>query len=111
MKISIIAFLLLITEACLAGSATGKIVGYIPYSSGNEEIMFIKVENITGAASCNTTSRFTMRSNNPRYKATQAAALAAFMAGTTVKAKGLDSCNNWGNSEDLNYVCLGSIPC
>lgn len=101
----------LFSIASFGGTATGKVVGFIPYSSGSEEMFFIKVENISAPVSCNTTSRFTMKSSNPRFKSTQATVLAALMAGTQVTANGLGSCNSWSNSEDLDYICLGAIPC
>ncbi|HEC19154.1 MAG TPA: hypothetical protein ENI97_07385 [Gammaproteobacteria bacterium] len=93
------------------GYGTGKITGYLPYSYGQEEMFFIKMENFTGTPACNVTYRLTMKSSNPRFKATQAAVLSAFIAGIPVRATGLGTCNNFSNSEDLKYVCLGDIPC
>lgn len=108
---------LLIFGICLfssivsAGNATSKITAYIPYSSGNEEMFFIYMSNFTDKVTCNTTSRFTMKSSNPKFKATQAAVLAAYFAKTDVHAKGLGTCSNFSNSEDLNYLCLGISNC
>lgn len=103
--------LITISSTAIAGNATGKIIGFIPYAQGTEEIFFINVENLTGTPSCNNSLRFTMKGSDPKFKATQAAVLAAFMAGTQVIAKGAGTCNNFGNSEDLNYICLGYTPC
>lgn len=109
----IIIILLLFSASAFAqsGLATGKVIGYIPYSQGVEEMFFINIENLSNTPSCNTTLRLTMKSNNPRYKATQAAVLAALMSGMKVKAKGNGTCNNIGNSEDLRLICLGDTPC
>ena len=111
MKVAISLLLIISSSLSFAGSATGKITGYIPYSSGQEELLFIKVENIVSSPTCNTTSRFTMRGDNIKYKSTNAAVLAALMAGTPVIAKGKGVCSNFSNSEDLEYICLGSTPC
>ena len=93
------------------GYGTGKITGYLPYSYGAEEMFFIKMEIFSGTPACNVTGRLTMKSSNARFKATQAAVLAAFLAGIPVRATGLGTCENFVNSEDLKYVCLGDIPC
>lgn len=112
MKVSLAILLVLISTNSLAGTATGKVTGYIPYSTGSSEIIFVQVENHVNSPTCNSTSRFTMLSTNPKFKSTNAALLAAFMSGTQIKAMGLDTCKNYSNSEDLNYVCLGgTIPC
>lgn len=94
-----------------SASETGKIIGYIPYTLGSEEMFFIKLDKNDNAEQCNTYGRFTMTSSNPRFKSTQAAVLAAFMAKTEVTVRGLGSCNNSQGSEDMNYICLGVIPC
>lgn len=93
------------------GIGTGKVTGYIPYNSGTEEMFFIKIENISGTPNCNTTSRFTMKSSDPKFKGTRAAVLAALMSGMKVRATGHGTCNNLSNSEDLRYICLGDTPC
>jgi hypothetical protein len=52
-----------------------------------------------------------MREDNPKYQGTKAAALAAFMAGTSVKILGENNCRAWGNAETIKALCLGNIPC
>ncbi len=94
-----------------AGEGNGKITGFIPYAKGNMEIILIKVENHTQTPTCNTTLRFSMREDNPKYQGTKAAALAAFMAGTPVKMLGENNCQAWGNAETIKALCLGNIPC
>jgi hypothetical protein len=111
MKPAIFLFTMLISTVAFAGIGTGKITGIIPYSSGGNEMFFIKVENLSDTPTCNVTTRFTMKSDNPAYKGTYAAVLAALMSGMTVKATGHNTCNNFSNSEDLRYICLGNTPC
>jgi hypothetical protein len=50
-------------------------------------------------------------SSDPKYKDTIAAVMEAHATGTPVTALGLGSCNVVSNSEDLNYLCVGVIPC
>lgn len=109
-RLTFLIFLLLPSLA-VAGTGSGKIVGYIPYSTATKEMFFIKVETLGNTPACNTTARFAMRDDNLRYKMTQAAALAAFMSGTKVTVRGLGTCNAAGNSEDISYMCLGTTPC
>lgn len=107
------AFILLImtfTLPVFAASQVGEITGYIPYSSGSKTIMIFKLKNnvVNG---CNTTGRFAIASTSPRFKATEAAVLAAFHSKTPVRVAYLNSCNAWGNSADVNYICVGDINC
>lgn len=107
------ALLMVFSSSVLAGSGSGKIIGIIPYSSGSEEYLFIKVENTSpDSPSCNQTQRFVMSSvNNPKFKATQSVALAAMMAGTRVVVKGNGTCDAYDNSETFIYMCVGEIAC
>lgn len=110
-KVFVFHFVISMSAVTNAGTGTGKITGYIPYNSGELELLFFRVESHVGSPDCNTTKRFTMRSDSPRFKNTQAVVLAAMLSGTQVTARGLNKCDNISNSEDLNYLCLGSIPC
>ena len=111
MKYTLLLFSLLISSVAFGGVGTGKVTGIIPYSSGTDEMFFIKLENISSTPACNGTSRFTMKSTHPAYKGTYSAVLAALMSGMTVRATGKGTCNNFSNSEDLMYICLGVTPC
>lgn len=110
MKFISFVFIALLPVLSVAGDASGKITGYIPYSTGGEDIFFIRVQNTNGAA-CNTTSRYTMNSSNQKFEGTRAAVMAAYLAGVSVRVKGLGTCNNFSNSEDMRYICLGDTPC
>lgn len=108
----IIALLLATASSfTFAGAGTGKILGYLPFSAGSTEIFFVNSENNLNQISCNTTNRYAMSASDPKYKSTQAALMAAFMAGSQVVVKGKGSCNVWANAEDIDYICLGTIPC
>jgi len=111
MKLVIGTIILIISGQAIAGTAKGKVTGYIPYSTGSQEIIFVQVQNHLDSPDCNVTTRFTMTSNNPKFKSTNSALLAAYISGTQITAKGLGTCNNFGNSEDLKYICMGDIPC
>lgn len=99
--------------ASYAGTGTGKITGIIPYASGGDEILLIKIENTSSdTPSCNTTIRFAMKNTgNLNFKSTQVAALAAMMAGSNVIIRGGNTCDAWGNAETLLYLCVGNISC
>ncbi|MGF1708952.1 hypothetical protein [Enterovibrio baiacu] len=89
---------------------TGEITGYIPYSEGLKEIIIFKLnENPIGG--CNTTGRFAMDSNSPRYKASVTAIISAFHSKTPVRVNYLSTCNSWVNSADASFICIGSINC
>jgi len=113
MKYLALTSILLISFAAFSdpGVGTGKVTGIIPYKNGSDEMFFIKTENISNSPSCNVTSRFTMTSADPAFKGTYSAVLAALMSGMEVKATGHGTCNNYSNSEDLWYICLGDTPC
>jgi hypothetical protein len=103
----------LIAASAFGSTGTGKITGLIPYFEGNEEFLFIRVENISSnTPACNSSGRYVIKStNNPHFKYTQSAVLAAFMAGTPVIVNGKNTCDTYGNSETLWYMCLGTIQC
>jgi hypothetical protein len=93
-----------------AGSGSGKITGLFTATIGNDSLLFIKTESLSGTPSCNYTTRFVMKSADPSFKSMVAVAITAYASGETVTAVGLGTCNSWDNSEDLQYIVLGSIP-
>ena len=112
MRIIIFSLILMFSSATYAGgTATGRILGVIPYSTSTEEVLIIKVENLSGTPACNTTSQFAITESHPRYKNTHAAALAAYMGGITITVKGHGVCTSRPNAEDMDYMCLGNTSC
>jgi len=107
-----IIFLILVSTFTYAGTGIGKITGVIPYvKSSGERIFFIKVDSTLDAPSCNETNRFALSDTKPHFDITVSAILAAYHSKSDVKVRGHGSCNYWSNSEDINYICFGDIPC
>jgi hypothetical protein len=96
-----------------AGTGTGTISGFIPGDpNGTAIFVFSTTTTVPGTSpSCNSTQRFAISSTNPTYEITVAAVLEAHATATPVNAVGLGTCTVLGNAEDLNYLCVGSIPC
>lgn len=113
MKLKLVLLLsaLSISQPGLCGEGTGKITGFVPYFSGADETIIIMTQSITGTPACNNTARFAIKSSDPKFKGTRAAPMAAYLAGSPVIVRGSNTCNTHGNSEDLLYMCVGSIPC
>lgn len=88
----------------------GRVEGYIPYSTGSTEVFFVSVSNAP-AVGCNVTARFTIMSNNPKYKTTVAGLIAAYHAKTPVLIYAQDTCSNFSNAADISHVCFGNIAC
>jgi hypothetical protein len=101
---------------CVAGasgqtlSQTGKITGYIPYESGGKQIFLFQVQGVA-AAGCNSTGRFALDSNALKFKATQAAVMAAFHSQSDVTVLYTQTCAAWSNSYDMSAVCVGTLAC
>jgi len=108
-KIIFLAFLF-VSSNSFAAIITGPITGFLPISSGDTEVLLVKIGGGT-TAGCNTSARFAIDSNSKRYDATFASVLAAFHAGDSIKVNYLSSCNAWHNSADINYICVGIINC
>lgn len=113
MKKLCISLLSVVTTVAVAGSGSGTVTGFIPGNvSGTSVFVFQTSSNpSSSAASCNGTLRFAMASTNPQYSSTVAAVMAAYASGSPVIAVGTGSCTVLPNAEDLNYVCVGTIPC
>jgi hypothetical protein len=93
-----------------AETQQSTISGFIPYSSGDKRILIFKLDgNVTGG--CNTTGRFAIDDTSPRYEATLSAVLASYHAQTKVRVNYFPTCNAWGNSADINFICVGDINC
>ena len=115
MKIALIILALFVSTSTFAAKQSAKVTGFIPYSSTVKEILLFKLEgNVydpVGGEGCNTSGRFGIDSTNLKYKATLSAIIAAFHAQSTVTVHYLDTCDAFGNSADVKYICVGTINC
>ena len=108
-----IATVLGLSMFCGAASAdyqSGVITGYLTHKSASTPVLIVKVDTGT-ATGCNTTSRFAMAADDPRYQGTLAAVIAAYHTQATVKVAFTQTCTAWSNSFDMTYMCVGDIPC
>jgi hypothetical protein len=110
MKSIIILTSLLFSSSIFAERQSGSVVGYIPYSNGDKEILIFKLEgNVSGG--CNVTARFAIDNTSLRYKTTVSALIAAFHSKAPIAVDYLSSCNSWGNAADVNFIWIGNINC
>ncbi|GAB6262567.1 hypothetical protein [Photobacterium sp. 53610] len=110
MKKRIATLIALTSFSVNASVQSGVISGYIPYSHEQKEIIIFQLNNNV-AQGCNTTGRFAMDSTSPRYPATLSAVLAAYHSKSPIRVNYLDTCNAWGNSADVDYICVGDVAC
>lgn len=114
MKKKLLLGLALVANSAMAfETGTGTVTGFIPgnVGAGTSVFVFQTSSNSTPSTSCNTTQRFAIASTNPQYSSTVAAVIAAFASGAPVTAFGLGTCDVVSNAEDLNYMCVGTLPC
>ena len=110
-KLLCISLGLLSTNLYAGTAVNATVTGFTPYSTGTAQIILFKTNSLSGTPACNTTQRFAMNSTNPRFTNTVSAIMAAYAAGKPVQVKGLNTCAVWGNSEDVEHICVGDIPC
>jgi len=105
--------LAMLATAAIAGSGSGLVTGFIPGNPQGTTVFVFATTTVvdTSSTRCNTTLRFAIASTDPKYKETIAAVLEAHATGTPVTAVGTGNCTILGNAEDLNYLCVGTIPC
>jgi len=114
MKKQIIAALIAILGASVteAGTGTGLVKYFVHFDLNGQETFVVRFSSMNSIAGCATANRFTMSASNPTYKTTKAIILGAWLAGnTTVFVHGNGTCNTYGASEDLAYICAGGDPC
>jgi hypothetical protein len=88
-----------ITAAGIAGSG-GKSILYVDF-----------IGDKAGMAACAITRRLAIDSGAPQYKEMVAIALMAYAkADTKVDILVNDSCNYWGNAEDIVGIKMGDMP-
>lgn len=94
----------------LAGYNTGKISGFIPYQNGTKSVLIFNLENNVSGG-CNMTGRFVLDGDDPKFKGSQATVIAAYFNATPVTVLYRDTCLTWGNSADVEAICVGVTPC
>lgn len=103
-------FLLLIlipSVSFSAGTAVGKIKGYVLTENG----VYVSSEGAsTNGPACNTTDRFFFPYGTVHEKAFLASILSAFAQGTSISLNGTGDCNG-GNAEILRKICVVGVPC
>ena len=88
----------------------GKVTGYIPSDLNGKLLLLVRLEgNVSGG--CNTSGRFAIDSSLPRYKSILVALMGAYHAQTPVMIAYTQTCNAFGNSWGIDYVCIGNVPC
>ncbi|MDF1642703.1 MAG: hypothetical protein P1U80_00795 [Pseudomonadales bacterium] len=106
-------FGILLSSQVAATDYTGKIQGLVLYqiSTTSPPILFITATSGVTGTDCNTTNRYTIHLDNDYGKAIYSLLLTAYATGEPVRLKGLGTCNNFGNAEDLRYMCTENGPC
>ena len=104
---TVVAAALLPSLPAWADTFTGRITGY---TSATTPMLFVRLEN-GPLGGCNTTGRFVMDGNTPKYKATLAAVMAAFHTQTPIKVHYTTTCNTWRYDWDLQFARVGDIQC
>ncbi|MBL4829229.1 MAG: hypothetical protein JKY55_04970 [Aliivibrio sp.] len=87
------------------------IIGIGAYSSGDFSVLFINVDgDKRSMASCATTERFAISSTAANYKEMVTLAMTAYAAKDKhVELIVSDTCNHWGNSQDVLGIKVGEI--
>lgn len=108
--VSIVLFLISLSFSASAARQTGEIAGLVAYESGGKKIIIFKLpNNVSGG--CNGTARFAFDSSKLNYDLMASTVLSAFHSKTMVQVEYTETCNAWGNSYDVRYVCLGDMNC
>jgi len=113
-SISLLIFLTLFVSSVSAGDyyRERSIIGAGIYYTGEKSLLIIDIDgDKSGMAVCATTRRFSISSDAPHYKEMVKIAMAAYTSGQkTVDLYVKDSCNYWGNSQDLLGIKMGKMP-
>ena len=88
------------------------IVGAGIYYSGNISILLFGIDgDKSGMVPCASSGRFTINSNAPHYKEIVSLVLTAYASKqNTVDLYVTESCNYFGNAQDVLGVKMGDIP-
>ncbi|WP_125717200.1 hypothetical protein [Pseudoalteromonas rubra] len=113
MKKAIFALLaILFSSNLLASDFKGKkLTGAAVYNHGGKSILFVMINDTNQMAACASTKRFAIDSTAANFQEVVSIAMMAYATGNTVHIKGIkDSCNYWGNAQDMKGIAVGSIP-
>jgi hypothetical protein len=106
-----LSLLLAAGSACAQSySQAGTLNGYIPFDDGVKQILIFQLAG-NAQGGCNTTARFAIDSNAPKFKGTMAAVMAAYHTQTPVTVVYTQTCNSWTNAWDVGHICVGQLPC
>ena len=81
-------------------------------ANGGNSILFIDIDgDKSGMASCASTRRFAINSSAPHYKEMVSIAMTAYAsAQKSVDLTVSDTCNHFGNAQDLIGIKMGIMP-
>ncbi|MGF1863697.1 hypothetical protein L4D15_00260 [Enterovibrio norvegicus] len=112
----IIAFLILVLFCSSLSAASSyyrsrTIVGAGIYFDGAKSILIIDINGAKpGLPSCATTNRLAISSTAPHYKEIVSIVMTAYTSNqNNVDIFVTDTCEHWGNSQDILGVKMGSI--
>lgn len=105
-----LALAALLSSQAFAARQAGEIQGFIPFNHDGREIFIFSVQNNVSGG-CNTTARFAIDETSPSFRTTVSSLLAAFHGQTEIQVDYKDTCTAWGNSADINFICVGGINC
>ena len=111
----LVSFILLLFSNVLIANTyfrNTKILAAGIYYSGDRSILLINFEgHNTTMASCATTKRFAISSSAPHYKEMVSLVMTAYVSGqTSVDVYASDTCNHWGNAQDIRGIKMGPMP-
>lgn len=109
-RVFVLLLSLFFSSSVVSEVLSGRIVGFVPFSSGDKEVLLFKLDS-SAPSGCNVSGRFAMDNSSPRFKLTSSAVIAAFHSQSTVKVNYLSSCNVWSKTADVNFICVGDINC
>jgi hypothetical protein len=99
-------FLLLCSGQSFGSESNGKVIDYWIHYVNN--VFAFSIENQTGRPACatfdNPSGRYVVDTSTNKGKVIASAIIAAKVNGTVVHAWGADTCNYYGDSEDLMYI-------
>ena len=105
-KLIVMVFVVYICSLSLntyAVDTTGKIVEVTPTKWN---VFLFKVSGKSAPVGCDTNVMYAIPSNTDWGKTAISSILMAMAAGNTVKASGENTCNYWGNTEDVQLITV-----